>query len=168
MTLPQVSTNLLLYQSALESAISMSSKGHRHIGQESNCFAHSRQNPWWEHGSNVTQAWRSKQSVQASSFTVCFFSISSISCLKNIGVKRTSGYFKRLVANLGSMTFSSGVSFAWSLNAWKSRSRGGNLKGDEPKLNRHCWKDMKLAAAKKPDDAWSNTCNKKLKLSIKN
>jgi hypothetical protein len=26
-----------------------------------------------------------------------------------------------------------------------------------PKLNSHCWKDMKLAAAKKPDVAWLNT-----------
>ena len=28
---------------------------------------------------------------------------------------------------------------------------GGCLKGRHPKLNSHCWNDMKLAAGKKPD-----------------
>ena len=28
---------------------------------------------------------------------------------------------------------------------------GGCLKGRQPKLNSHCWNDMKLAAGKKPD-----------------
>ena len=36
----------------------------------------------------------------------------------------------------------------WVLKDWNSLSLGGNWKGDAPKLNLHCWKDMKLAAAK--------------------
>jgi hypothetical protein len=35
---------------------------------------------------------------------------------------------------------------------------GGYMNGREPKLNRHCWNDMKLAAAKNPDLDRRNTC----------
>ena len=50
---------------------------------------------------------------------------------------------------LGSITLSSDGISAYSLNVLKGRL-GGYLNGVMPKLNRHCWKDMKLAAAKKP------------------
>ena len=35
---------------------------------------------------------------------------------------------------------------------------GGCLKGRQPKLNSHCWNDMKLAAGKKPDLGKKDIC----------
>ena len=58
---------------------------------------------------------------------------------------------------LGNMAFSSEVKLAWLLNAWNVLSFGGYLNGVAPKLNWHCWNDMKLAAAKNPEDTWWNT-----------
>lgn len=56
-----------------------------------------------------------------------------------------------LMAYRGNTTLSSGLRTAWSLKFWNFLSRGGKRNGSLPKLKRHCWKDMKLAAAKKPD-----------------
>ena len=59
-------------------------------------------------------------------------------------------YFTRImITHLGKITFSSSDSLPWLLKHWKSLF-GGYLNGEAPKLNSHCWKDMKLAAAKKP------------------
>lgn len=51
---------------------------------------------------------------------------------------------------LGRMIFSLGSSEAKSLKVL-NLTEGGWRKGLAPKLNSHCWYDMKLAAAKKPD-----------------
>lgn len=48
------------------------------------------------------------------------------------------------------MIFSLGRSEAKSLKVL-NLTGGGWRKGLAPKLNSHCWYDMKLAAAKKPD-----------------
>lgn len=53
-------------------------------------------------------------------------------------------------AHLGRMIFSLGWSDAKSLKVL-NLTGGGWRKGLAPKLNSHCWYDMKLAAAKKPD-----------------
>jgi len=69
-------------------------------------------------------------------------------------------FFPHCKPNLGKITRSSSVKCARSLNVW-NWAGGGNTKGRSPKLNRHCWKDMKLAAAKNPPPqhlpAFSNT-----------
>ena len=51
---------------------------------------------------------------------------------------------------LGRMSLSSLDSCPWSLKLLNSHG-GGKRNGRDPKLNWHCWNDMKLAAAKKPD-----------------
>lgn len=53
-------------------------------------------------------------------------------------------------AHLGRMIFSLGWSEAKSLKVL-NLTEGGWRKGLAPKLNSHCWYDIKLAAAKKPD-----------------
>lgn len=56
----------------------------------------------------------------------------------------------RLEGYLGRMIFSLGRSEAKSLKVL-NLTGGGWRKGLAPKLNSHCWYDIKLAAAKKPD-----------------
>lgn len=58
--------------------------------------------------------------------------------------------FSGTVAHLGRMIFSLGCSEAKSLKVL-NLTEGGWRKGLAPKLNSHCWYDIKLAAAKKPD-----------------
>ena len=80
-------------------------------------------------------------------------------------LKRFTGTFRRaqiltlgrVRSYLGKMTFSSDDNEAWSLNAWNALSLGGYRNGVAPKLNWHCWNDIKLAAAKNPEDTWWNT-----------
>lgn len=55
-----------------------------------------------------------------------------------------------LISHLGRMIFSLGSSEAKSLKVL-NLTEGAWRKGLAPKLNSHCWYDMKLAAAKKPD-----------------
>lgn len=54
------------------------------------------------------------------------------------------------ISHLGRMIFSLGSSEAKSLKVL-NLTEGGWRKGLAPKLNSHCWYDIKLAAAKKPD-----------------
>lgn len=54
------------------------------------------------------------------------------------------------ISYLGRMIFSLGSSDAKSLKVL-NLTEGGWRKGLAPKLNSHCWYDIKLAAAKKPD-----------------
>lgn len=54
------------------------------------------------------------------------------------------------ISYLGRMIFSLGSSEAKSLKVL-NLTGGGWRKGLAPKLNSHCWYDIKLAAAKKPD-----------------
>ena len=60
--------------------------GPLHIGQDSNCAEQLKQKPLCLQGRTSMQALESKHKVQASSFTVCFFSISSIMCLQLISL----------------------------------------------------------------------------------
>ena len=55
-----------------------------------------------------------------------------------------------MITHLGRMTFWSSDSSPNSLNVLYLIVVGGCLNGVAPKLNWHCWKDMKLAAAKIP------------------
>lgn len=111
----------------------------RHMGHTSSCRAHSLQNPLCWQGSSRTAALRSKHRVQESSRTVLCLSFSIRMCL-------------------GRMTLSSSVRWAKELKQENWTPLGGNLNGERPKLNSHCWKVMKLAAAKKPDLAFWKTC----------
>ena len=86
--------------------------------------------PCWQ-GSSWMLAVLSKQIVQAFSFTLSLFIASSF-----IG--------------LGRILRSSSLSWHKSLKDLNSVS-GGYLYGLQPKLNSHCWNDMKLAAGKKPE-----------------
>ena len=54
------------------------------------------------------------------------------------------------ISHLGKMIFSLGSSEAKSLKVL-NLTGGGWRKGLAPKLNSHCWYDIKLAAAKKPE-----------------
>lgn len=63
-------------------------------------------------------------------------------------VSQTTSY--SIIAHLGRMIFSLGCSEAKSLKVL-NLTEGGWRKGLAPKLNSHCWYDIKLAAAKKPD-----------------
>lgn len=56
----------------------------------------------------------------------------------------------KLHVYLGRMIFSLGSNEAKSLKVL-NLTDGGWRKGLAPKLNSHCWYDIKLAAAKKPD-----------------
>jgi hypothetical protein len=56
----------------------------------------------------------------------------------------------------GNTTLSSALRKAWSLKFWNSTPRGGKRNGLFPKLKRHCWNDMKLAAANRPDLKWTH------------
>lgn len=73
--------------------------------------------------------------------------------------QKTAGWDNRLqilrlqtgfFSHLGRMIFSLGSSEAKSLKVL-NLTGGGWRKGLAPKLNSHCWYDIKLAAAKKPD-----------------
>lgn len=55
-----------------------------------------------------------------------------------------------IISHLGKMIFSLGSREAKSLKVL-NLTDGGWRKGLAPKLNSHCWYDIKLAAAKKPD-----------------
>ena len=83
----------------------------------------------WQ-GRSWTEAGWSKQREQAFSLT--------LSCLMAC-----------IFSGRGRITFSSSDSPGWSLNTlnW---DEGGWRNGLQPKLNSHCWNDMKLAAGKNP------------------
>lgn len=70
-------------------------------------------------------------------------------CAAELRSKDDSRWFG-LFAHLGRMIFSLGWSEAKSLKVL-NLTEGGWRKGLAPKLNSHCWYDIKLAAAKKPD-----------------
>lgn len=64
--------------------------------------------------------------------------------------QQTTSCFPGFISHLGRMIFSLGSSEAKSLKVLNF-TEGGWRKGLAPKLNSHCWYDIKLAAAKKPD-----------------
>ena len=87
-------------------------------------------------------AFASKHKVQASSLMLIIFNNSSFLCL-------------------GKITFSSSDKMACVLKDWNVIGFlvcvswvGENRKGLDPKLNSHCWNDMKDAAAKNPLQFW--------------
>lgn len=121
-----------------------------HIGHSASCLAQVSQKPLWPHGVNTTFAYSSKHKVQESSRTLSFRSCSKRMCLKKI--LHLMRHFENLFNfYLGKICLSSSSKWAWSLKFSNCLSLGGNLNGLLPKLNLHCWNDMKLAAAKNPD-----------------
>jgi len=103
----------------------------RHMGQMDNWRLQSLQNPLCPHGKSCIEAASSKHKVQAFSLTLSLF-------IASIFIGR------------GMIIFSSFESLDTWLKDW-NWVLGGNLNGFHPKLNSHCWNDMKLAAGKKPE-----------------
>lgn len=83
------------------------------------------------HGSMRMMPFASKHNVQESSRTLSFRNCSRKICR-------------------GKTILSCACSCAWPLKLSNCRPSGGNRNGSEPKLKRHCWKDMNEAAAKNP------------------
>lgn len=110
----------------------------RHKGHVSNCKAHSIQIPPCPQGRSSVSAMTSQHSVQQFSRMLTCFNKASRLCL-------------------GRIIFSLGSSDAKSLKVL-NLTEGGWRKGLAPKLNSHCWYDIKLAAAKNPDVADEKTC----------
>jgi len=122
-----------------------------HIGHSASCLAQFSQKPLWPHGVNTTEAASSKHKVQESSRTLSLRSCSKRMCLTTKFFNIASTKMNRGNAYLGKICFASSSKCAWSLKFSNCLSHGGNLNGLLPKLNLHCWNDMKLAAAKNPD-----------------